>query len=440
MIRADQTPPYDAEAEKALLSALFRGAATAADVLAAVADDHLYLDAHRRILASARGLADAGTTIDTRTVMTDLRRRGWLEDVGGPAYLADVDDADPTGVSWEYNAGIVREYAGKRTIIRAAIEALRDATTGVVPATEIVANLERALLATADTAARSGPVWMHAAVAESVSRIGERQAGTGTGALIPTGLATLDGIIGGLAPGKLYVVAARPSVGKTSIALRIIQHAAESGTTGLIYSLEMTAADIADRYLAMTCDVPLGEIVGSTSLGHQSVRRLAAATAHRPRILIDAAPGHTMATISSATRRAVLRHGVRLVAIDYLGLVEPPRDGRRAERRDLEIGRMVSAAKRLAKECQVPILLLAQLNREVERRNDHRPTLADLRDSGEIEQHADTVILLQPHQFRPGETDQEVTAIVAKNRQGPRGDAVLRYRRPFTRFESTIPI
>jgi replicative DNA helicase len=319
---------------------------------------------------------------------------------------------------------------------------MRDAADGAVPSAEIVAALERALVAAAaDAAGRAGPVPMAELMAEAVGRVDDRAAGRDRGGRVPTGL-PLDDVLGGLRPGSLIVVAARPSVGKTSLALTVLANAAAAGVPGLLFSLEMSGPDIADRFLAMEAGVPLGEIVGSIGLTTASVKKLAAAASGKPRILVDAAPGHTAATICGTARRAVRRHAVGVVAIDYLGLVSADRGARRTDRRDLELGQMVKAFKRLGQECGVPVILLAQLNREVERRGgDQRPTLADLKDSGEIEADADVVVLLKPEAFDHGSDTQTVTAILAKNRQGPRGDVPLAYRRPFVRFEPAgIPL
>jgi replicative DNA helicase len=437
---AARLPPHNPAAERAVLSAALAGPAVADEVFEAVAEADFYLDAHRKLYAAFRRLHDAGRPIDLACLFEELKAAGHLADIGGATYLGDLHGLDPTGASLYHHAAIVREHAVRRAVIHAAAAAIRDAQDGAVPAEELVADLERGLLATAARGRlAAGPVPMAEAVRGSIDRIDARFVGRDRGGRVMTGLAGLDAVLGGLRPGSLTVVAARPSVGKTSLALGVLANAAAAGVPGLLFSLEMTALDVADRVLAMTADVSLGEIVGHAHLRPESVRRLLAAAAAKPDILIDATPGQTAAAIASVTRRLVRRAGVGVVVIDYLGLVARDRGGRAGERHDLELGAMVTAFKRAGQECGIPVVLLAQLNRDVERRADGRPTLADLKDSGEIEAHADAVILLKPEPFHPGADVQTVTALVAKNRQGPRADVPLDYRRPFVRFE-TAPV
>ena len=339
-LRPTDLPPHNRDAERAALSALLVDPPTTADGFDLLAADDFYFDAHQKLFAAARHLHDAGRPVDLVHLFERLKAAGHLADVGGAAYLGELPGLDPTGANLRHHAALVREHAARRAVLHAATEAVRDARHAALPAEEVVVNLERGLLAVADRGrAAADPVPLAGAVRGAIDRIDDRHVGRDRDGRVMTGLTALDDALGGLRPGALTVVAARPSVGKTSLALTALANAAGAGVAGLLFSLEMTALDIADRFLAMTAEVPLGEIVGHRHLQPDSVRRLLAAATGKPPVWIDARPGHTAASIASVTRRAVRRHRVGVVAIDYLGLVAGERGGRRTDRRDLELGR-----------------------------------------------------------------------------------------------------
>lgn len=429
-------PPHDREAEAAVLSAVLVDPGCLDDVTAAVRADDFYHDAHQKVFDAAVALGHAGKPVDTVTVAEELRRRGHLADVGGPAYLFDLHGLMPTAANALYHAAIVREAATRRRVIHLCHEALRDAHSAVGSAEELVAQTEARLFDLGRGLGEAGRDLTDAGACIEAAklRIDERQAGGGPARRgLPTGILDLDGFLGGLRAGSLTVVAARPGVGKTAMAAGFLLHAAFAGVSGLFVSLEMTREDIGDRFLAMLSGVDLKRITGTDRLSTTEADKVCSVRVDgQARVWIDDRAGQTAARIASTVRRAVRKHAVGLVVVDYLQLVHPENA---KDRPDLQVGKVATRLKELAKAAGVPVVALAQLSREVEKRADGRPKLSDLRESGQIEQDADAVLMLFPQAAEPGWPAQDVDLLVEKNRQGPRGIVPLVFRRPFVRFE-----
>jgi replicative DNA helicase len=438
---ADRLPPHDAAAERALLGGVFRDPDVLPDVRAVLGDPAaFYFDAHQRIWRAVLAAADRGAPVDLVTVHAGLRAAKHLDDAGGAVYLAELYEAAATGVNANYHAGIVRDCWTVRRLIHAANEVLRDAYDRAGPADELVAAAERRLFEVADLAAgevtglRAAPEFLRAAL----ERIDERVAAGGRLGGLSTGYADLDEMLGGLKPGELTVVGARPSQGKTALAVNLAANAAAAGAPVVFFSLEQSWAEIAGRLLAMGSGVPMHSLARGRRLTPDEAAALARAAGPdgyggTALHLLDR--GDLSATQAAAVcRRAVRRLGVQLAVVDYLQLMRP--EDARANRNQ-QVGHSARLVKTLARGCNIPVLLLAQLNRGVEDRPDRRPRLSDLRDSGEIEQHADNVLLLWPHpDAEPHAEVWPVDVIVAKQRNGPTGDVTLAYRRPVMRFEN----
>jgi replicative DNA helicase len=271
---------------------------------------------------------------------------------------------------------------------------------------------------------------------EALERIDRRASGEGlTG--YKTGFADLDALLFGLQPGQLVVLGARPGVGKTALALSVALNLTRAGVPVLFFSLEMPTAEIMDRAISSRSGVPLSDIRRGRINDDQSGRILSAGEQlKRERFWIDDRSDLTASRLAAVTRRNVRRNGVRVVVVDYLQLMTPENA---RENRTQQVGLCARRAKMIARECGVPVLMLAQLNRELENREGGRPRLADLRDSGEIEQHADVAIFLHPHKGSEAEPVWQTDVIVAKNRNGPIGETTLGFRRPNTRFENFQP-
>ncbi len=436
-MNADHVPPHDREAEAGVLSALIVDPACFDDIAAILDGGDFYFDGHRKTFDAIADLNRDGKPVDVVTVREELRHRGQLDDVGGDVALADLFDRVPTAANAVYHAGIVRAAAIRRQMIHVAHEVIRDASAGGEPPEELLAGFEHRLfeIGRGLSGTKTGPVDAKAVIAEALNRIDDRQ-GDGGERLrgVPTGFPPLDELLGGLRPGRLVIVAARPSVGKSSLAASFVLAAAAAGVSSLFVSLEMSREELGDRFLAMLSGVDLKRIGSSLRLDAAEADALCRVTlGGKAAVWIDDRPGQKVARIASTTRRAVRRHGVGLLVVDYLQLVHPENA---RDPRHLQVGMIATRLKELARAARLPVVALAQLNREVENRGDGRPRLADLRDSGQIEQDADQVLLLHAKPADRVSSVQEVDLLVEKNRSGPRGMVPLHYRRPNVRFET----
>jgi replicative DNA helicase len=295
---------------------------------------------------------------------------------------------------------------------------------------EVLREAERAVFALAEVGAAGQVVWLADAVEDTVNYINDRATDGGVGmAGLPTGLPPLDDLTGGLPAGELVVVAARPSIGKTSVALTFAGHSAREGRTVLFTSLEMSRRALATRMLCSESGVD-GQLVRTGRLGNEDVERLSEVRTrllHLP-LAVDDCPEQSVLRIAANARRLKRQGKLDLVVVDYLQLVAP---GGRQEPRHEQVAEISRRLKALAKELEVPVLALSQLNRECESRPDGRPKLADLRESGQIEADADQVLLLH----RPKGHEDQLEVIVAKNRNGPTGEVGVKFDRSLMRFD-----
>ncbi len=434
---ADRVPPHDREAEASILGALIVDPACFDDIAAIVEAGDFYFDAHGKVFDAIADLNRDGKPVDIVSVREALRTRGQLADAGGDVALADLLDRVPTAANALYHAGIVRGAAIRRQMIRVGHEIIRDAGDGSEPPEELLAGFEHRLfeIGRGLAGAKSGPVDAKTVLTDALNRIDERQADGGERSRgVPTGFPALDDLLGGLRPGRLVIVAARPSVGKSSLAASFVLAAAAAGCSSLFVSLEMSREELGDRFLSMLSGVDLKRIGGALRLDAAEADALCRVSLGRGgSVWIDDRAGQKVARIASTTRRAIRRHGVRLLVVDYLQLVHPENA---RDPRHLQVGMVATRLKELARAARIPVVALAQLNREVENRGDGRPRLADLRDSGQIEQDADQVLLLHAKPADRIEAVQEVDVLLEKNRNGPRGVVPLFYRRPNVRFET----
>lgn len=412
-------PPHDVEAERALLSAAMLDQA-AAEQAAAVPTDAWWHPAHQAIAGAVAALVAAGDPTDAVTVADRLARDGLLDRVGGHEGLVDLAAAGGAPSAARHYAGIITRHARLRRIIAAATEAAEAAWRH--DETAALAHLEAVLddqPNAADATTSIGDL-----LDDHLDLLEAR--GSGGTHTIPTGLAALDEIIAGLHPGELHVVAARPGVGKTALGGQIALHVADAGVPVLFASLEMSRVELTDRWLANLGHVDTTRMQRGT-MTDADWHRIGVATGRLARLPITVLddPVVTVPQIRAAARAC----GARLVVVDYLQLVTPTTPAGRQVNRQEEVAQVARGLKVLARTLDVAVLALAQLNRAVEARWDKRPTLADLRDSGEIEAAAGVVIGL----YRPYVHDQaahhpaETELIVLKNRHGATGTAAARF-------------
>jgi replicative DNA helicase len=409
------------------------------DVVMIIRAENFYSDAHQKIFQAIQAVYDKGQPVDLVVLAEDLKQRGQLEDVGGYATLGDLWEAAPTAANALYHARIVRDRAQVRNLIHASTEILRDAYDQVQPADEMVESAERRIM----EIAQAGIIGQTHTLSESVSaafdridRVASGLASTG----LMTGFTDLDEITAGLHPSELVIIAARPSVGKTSFALNLVRNVVmgQSGESAFFVSLEQSRVELAERLLCCQARVDSHRLRKGT-LGAEEMDRLidAGSGLRGARLFIDDSPAQGMLRIAANSRRLKLKHDIKVVVIDYLQLIEP--ENRRDPRQE-QVAQISRRLKFLAKELNIPVIALAQVNRASEDRQDHRPRLADLRESGSIEQDADTVLLLhRPDRYEPGQHEGIIEVIIGKQRNGPTGEITLAYLKQFMRYEDYAP-
>nr|WP_018502556.1 replicative DNA helicase [Parafrankia discariae] len=428
------TPPHDLHAEQATLGGTLVSTAAIGDVVEILRAGDFYRPAHRLIFEVVGDLYSRGEPADVISVAAELGHRGELDRIGGPAYLHTLISAVPTAANAGYYARIVAGMAVKRRVAEAGHAIVRAGMSPTVPADAAAEQAEAALHAALSHADDGeGPTPLSASVSATLDRLEARERGEDLSG-VPTGFADLDELTHGFQPGQLIVVAARPAVGKSTLALDFARAAAiRHGRPVLFASLEMSRAELDERVLSAEARVSLqnirtGRIGDDWERISRRIGELAAAPLH-----IDASPGLGVAAIRTRARRMQRRAGLDLLVVDYLQLLVT---AGKSENRQQEISAISRSLKLLAGELGIPVVALSQLNRAVEQRADKRPQLSDLRDSGAIEQDADMVILIHredavnPNSARAGEAD----LVIAKNRNGPQGCVTVAFQGHFSRF------
>lgn len=427
-------PPHSREAERSLLACMLRDNEIIDEVIGLVAKDDFYVFAHGVLFAGIVELREQGTGADIVSLAEWLTAQKQMEEIGGYGYIAEIWDAHPSASNYQAYAKMIRDKAIAYSIIQACGKIQADAYDPSIPADELVADLDRAASSVNDKSAPSESVELHVAMLEAFARIDTRRRQGGE-AGVPTGFADLDAILCGFRDSELIVVGARPSVGKTAWCLSAARHiAVDCGIPMLFVSLEQARVELAERLLCSQGGVDSHKL----RRGHfnaDEMERLIDADNQlsRSKMLIDDYCGQGVSRIAANVRRQKKRHGIKLVMIDYLQLIQPGND--RASRQE-QVSEISRRLKLLARDVQLPIIVAAQLNRGVEDRVDKRPRLSDLRESGAIEQDADTVLLLHRETTDTSLPVFEIDVIVAKQRNGPTGEAKLAYKRSFMRFEN----
>ena len=441
---ADRTLPHNLEAEKCVLGAILIDNPSFNQAAEVIDAQDFFRDAHRRIFEKMVGLSERSQPIDPVTLKDELVRTGELDDVGGPAYVASLTDGVPRSANVEFYARIVKEKSTLRRLISSATEVLARAYDAEEGADDLLDEAERSIFQIAEHRLRSGFVPLSQLVNSGYELIEKLQEHKGLVTGVPSGFTDLDELTSGFQKSDLVIVAARPSMGKTSLVLNIALHcAAEAGRTVGIFSLEMAKEQLFMRMLTSEARVDAHRFRGGF-LGEQDYERLVAAFArlHEARVFIDDTPSAGILEMRAKARRLKMEHGLDLIVVDYLQLMQ----GRgRFENRQQELASISRSLKILAKELQVPIVALSQLSRAPESRSDHRPQLSDLRESGALEQDADVVLFIYREDMYAVEgersPDSEGTAeiIIGKQRNGPVGTVRLAFLKQYTRFENLAP-
>jgi replicative DNA helicase len=438
---AERTLPHNLEAEKCVLGAILinnQSFNQAAEVIDAA---DFFRDAHRRIFEKMVSLTDRSEPVDLVTLKDELVRSSELDEVGGPAYISALTDGVPRSANVEYYARIVKEKSTLRRLIQSANDVLGRAYDAEEDADDLLDQAERSIFQIAEHRLRTGFVPLSELVGSSYQIIEKLQEHKGLVTGVPSGFVDLDEMTSGFQNSDLVIVAARPSMGKTSFVLNVALHCGiEAGKTVGIFSLEMSKEQLFIRMLTSEARIDAHRFRRGY-LGDTDYERLATASArlHDAKVFIDDSPAVGILEMRAKARRLKLEHGLDMLVVDYLQLMQ----GRgRFDNRQQELASISRSLKILAKELDVPIVALSQLSRAPEARGDHRPQLSDLRESGALEQDADVVLFIFREEMyaQEGEERPEVEGIaeiiVGKQRNGPTGTARLAFLKQYTRFEN----
>jgi replicative DNA helicase len=434
---AAKTPPHNREAEEAVLGSLLQDRDAVGDVVELLAAEDFYVVGHQILFKTLVELFDQGSGVDVTIVGDVLLKRGELDRVGGALELARLVERVPSSANVAYHAQIVRERALQRRLIDAARRILEEARAGGRTIEQIVDSAEQVIFDVARRCVGGESSDLRTLMKETLYALDQRRAGELAG--VRTHYPELDERLSGLQSGQMIVLAARPSVGKTSFALNIALRAAtrnDPPTPVAIFSLEMPRMALAQNLLACHAHVD-SHLLRKVMLDQEALQRIshAAAELSSAPVFIDDTPGMTSLQIRAKARRLRSTQGIGLVIVDYLQLVPGPA----AESRQQEISQISMSFKQLARELEVPVLAISQLNRAVDAREDHRPRMSDLRESGSIEQDADVVLFLYREDYYDGgrnpQTQNQAVCMVAKNRNGPIGEFKLTFIPENVRFE-----
>jgi replicative DNA helicase len=437
-------PPQSLDAERSVLAAMLLETEAIGRALEQLEPGAFYRVAHQKIYEAILALYNRNERADLITVAEELRKRGDLDAIGGPAALGQVLEYATTAANLEEHAKIVAQKALLRSLIKSANEIQQECFSGLDETGAILDRAEQRIFSITDRRVRQGLIPLRELLKpafEHIQALYERKAHV-TG--VPSGYDDIDKLTAGFQPGDLVIIAGRPAMGKSSLAVNIAENAAiRYGVPAAVFSLEMSKEQLVLRLLCSQSEVPLHK-VRNGFLGHEDWPRLTtgAGLLQAAPILIDDSAALNVFEIRAKCRRLKAEGRLGLVVIDYLQLIRP---AGKAENRVQEISQITRALKALAKELGVPIIALSQLSRAVEQRHatDRRPQLSDLRESGSVEQDADVVMFVYREEYyKPDDPTVrgKATIIIAKQRNGPTADVNLTFLREYTKFVPYSPI
>ena len=434
----ERTPPQDLVAEQGVLGGMLLSKDAISDVTEIIKERDFYRPAHELIFDAILDLYSRGEPADPVTVAAELTKRGDITRAGGAPYLHTLISSVPTSANAGYYARIVRDNAVLRRLIEAGTKIVQLGYSQEGEVDDAVDQAQAEIYQVTEHRSSEDYIQLSELLPAALDEI-EAIANNVKGEGVKTGFDDLDSLTNGLHPGNMIVLAARPAVGKSTLGLDIARNAAiKGGNTAVIFSLEMSRSEITMRMLSAEARVGLNNI-RSGSLNEEEWGRLAKRMGEisQAPLFIDDSPNLSLMEIRAKSRRLKQRHNLKLIVIDYLQLMT---SGKRVENRQQEVSEFSRNLKLLAKELEVPIIAISQLNRSPEQRADKKPMLSDLRESGSIEQDADVVILLHrddlyDNQNRSGEAD----LIIAKHRNGPTRTITVSAQLHFARFANMAP-
>ena len=432
-----KVPPQALEAEEAVLGAMLTSKEAVSRGLEILISDHFYKDSHRRIFESMNNLFDEGEPVDAVAVINELKKRKKLDASGGAYFLTGLADSVPTSANIDYYAQIVLEKASLRRLISVATDLSSDAFNDEHGLEDILDRAEQRIFSISQGRLKGKFQQLSPVLQETFEQLDKIHQRPGSVTGVPTGLTDLDEITSGFQDGELIIVAGRPSMGKTALALTFARNAAVEHKIPVgIFSLEMSNSQLAMRLLTSEARVD-SHLVRTGKLPNEQWKNLSLSVgnlADAP-IYLDDTPAMGITELRAKSRRLKAEKDVQLIMVDYLQMMH---GGSGSESRQQEISQISRSLKALAKEISVPVIALSQLSRAPEARSDHRPQLSDLRESGAIEQDADVVMFLYRKWVysRDEEDRRKAEIIVSKQRNGPTGTVPLIFVDSYAKFES----
>jgi replicative DNA helicase len=438
----DGTPPHSLEAEKGVLGSILLQPAVADDIALTLRPDDFYAPNHRKLYEVMFAIHNAGKTVDTTLIVNKLKTSGDFDAMGGMKFLLDVAESVPTHHNAVHYATIVAEKASLRNVLTAAYDTISDVThNDGLDVRSILASAEARIFACAERRVAMEAQDLTNVLVNAMAAINENAAGVRIG--LDTGYEALDALTGGMRPGQLIIIAARPGLGKSAFSTNVAENVASQGGKVLIVSMEMSAIEIGQRLLSAHGHIAFHHLTNNQMTNGERTRltETSSELAALP-IRIDDQSQRTVTEIAAQCRRMKRREGLDLLIVDYLTLITPEND---RDQREEQVAKIARRLKTLAREIGIPVLCLAQLNREVAKGNDNRPQLHHLRSSGAIEQDADQVWFVHREEYyetNPAEKQRlkhQAEIIVSKARNGRQGTAELYWEPKWGRFENKGP-
>ncbi len=432
----DRIPPQNLEAEQAVIGAILLQDEAIITVMERVHTEDFYDKPHQLIFEAMLNLGEANQPIDLITLTSLLQDRGQLEEIGGVSYLSKLAHAVPTAANVDYYAQIIEEKSMLRRLIRTATTIVSEGYTGGEDVSGMLGDAERKILEISNRRSGSGFVLIKDVLMEVFDKVEMLHENKGGTSGIRTGFVDLDKMTNGFQKNDLIIVAARPSVGKTAFALNIAQNVAvRANETVAIFSLEMSAPQLVQRMICAEANLDANVMrTGEFKDDDWAKLTMGISSLSEAQIFIDDTPGVTVADIRAKCRRLKKEKGLGMIVIDYLQLIQGR--GKGGENRQQEVSEISRTLKQIARELELPVVALSQLSRGVEQRQDKRPMMSDLRESGSIEQDADIVSFLYRDDYYNADTEKKniIEIIIAKQRNGPVGTVELVFLKNFNKF------
>ncbi|MBW7454377.1 replicative DNA helicase [Paenibacillus sepulcri] len=432
----DRVPPQNIEAEQAVIGAILLNAEALITSMERLRSEDFYSPAHQLIYEAMVEIGEANQPIDLVTLTAYLQDRQQLEEMGGVSYLSKVANSVPTAANVDYYAQIVEEKSMLRRLIRTATQIVSNGYAAADDVGMLLNEAEQRIMELSNRRSSTGFISIRDVLMEVFERVEHLYTNKGGPSGIPSGFSDLDKMTSGFQRNDLIIVAARPSVGKTAFALNIAQNVGvRARETVAIFSLEMSAAQLVQRMICAEANVDAGRMrTGYLEGDDWEKLTMAIGSLSEAQIYIDDTPGITVADIRAKCRRLKKERGLGMILIDYLQLIQGR--GKAGENRQQEVSEISRTLKQIARELEVPVIALSQLSRGVEQRQDKRPMMSDLRESGSIEQDADIVAFLYRDDYYDKESEKKniIEIIIAKQRNGPVGTVELAFLKNYNKF------